>query len=339
MSEPTPSRPVRLTALQRRLLLELTSARAHIEDAAARCPPGEQDAAALLASTRAELDAWEATLRAPQRPLDLQRDRMLLQQLARRRLYLLTPSELVSESRAALRHLREQGVPARVRRDMEELHSTEILPAVTGAGALGPARAAATRLLEAHDVWVTHAEIHGRNNQIAGVLLSLCSATAVCLAMLCLHHHLLVPGFLLGGGAGATVSIASRPPPCDTLGSLRTVKARMWARLTLGLAACIVGLGMMASGLLTLPLGGVPLGDTIASCGGSPSPHPCTKPSMLALLGVAVLLGFSERALASFESSLLGQVQGGETAKAARPAEAGPPSSEQNSSPSSRRAT
>src|SRR5277367_2282662 len=108
------ARPLRLTSLQRRLLLELADARALVEDAAARCPPAGDAAAALLAETRAQLDVWEATLRAPPRPLDRARDRDAILRLSRRRIYLLTPTELAFESLGALGRMRDQGVPAQV---------------------------------------------------------------------------------------------------------------------------------------------------------------------------------------------------------------------------------
>jgi hypothetical protein len=296
----------RLTRLQQRLLLEVDHARTLIEDTAARCPPADPAAVALLAQTRAQLDAWETRVRAPPRPLSAARDHEAIQRLSRWRVYLLTPAELAFESLGALRRMREEGVPARVLDDLDALRTAEVLPAANGVGALAHARAATARILEARDTWVTLGEQHALTTQVAAVLLSATALVALCTAAYVLDRQILLPGFLLGGVTGSAVSIATRLPPFDTIGTTRSLTRRLMARFAVGLAACAAGLGLLASGLITLPVGGMPMHEVIARCTSHTSLEGCTTPSMLALLAVAIVLGFSERALVSFEQVVLG---------------------------------
>jgi hypothetical protein len=137
--------------------------------------------------------------------------------------------------------------------------------------------------------------------------------------------HQFVAGFLLGGVAGAAVSIISRLPPFDTLASTQVLLKGLVARFAVGLTACVVGLGLLASGIVTLPLGGAPLPEVIAACTGRSADAGCTTPSLLALLSVAILLGFSERALITFEKAVLGEDPAAKVKAAGSPPESAEP--------------
>jgi len=147
------------------------------------------------------------------------------------------------------------------------------------------------------------------------------------------YGHHVVLGVLAAGASGAALSILPKLPPMSVYGEAVGAAARMVARFVAGVAATAMGFGLLATGFVNI---GVPVGagqqsatqfigvpGLVQVCadersspdGQSPSaasealktgPHAaCTTAGLMLLLAIGIAFGFSERALASFESLII----------------------------------
>ena len=150
-----------------------------------------------------------------------------------------------------------------------------------------------------------------------------------------------IQGLIWGGGCGAMVSVLSKLPPLTAFGELSVAVRNIVSRIGKGLLATIVGAGLLASGYVSLPLPPgtagkdgatrATFGDVIEQCGRTrarPEPRAegisappgtretarpaearsgaprCATGDVFLLLALAIVLGFSERALPSFEDKI-----------------------------------
>ena len=149
-------------------------------------------------------------------------------------------------------------------------------------------------------------------------------------------------GFILAGLSGAAVSIMLKLPPLSVFGEVASFAVKMVGRGAAGMAAAAIGVGALSVGLVNIPLiengkavsrsvlinacaradGEAQAPATAASAerGAGPALVPsqggtapaattapgCSTVWRLVLLALGMLLGFSERALASFEDAAFG---------------------------------
>lgn len=86
---------------------------------------------------------------------------------------------------------------------------------------------------------------------------------------------------------------------------------RVWLQIVIfgvGIAASLIGSAFFGWGILPIPILGEAFTDMFITCTTSPLSS-CTAPRGLIFIAVPMLLGFSERALASFERRVFGDVR------------------------------
>jgi hypothetical protein len=181
------------------------------------------------------------------------------------------------------------------------------------------------KIFEDVDYWDRQTDWHqGFLRTIILTLVPICIVLLAVAFYLCFWGHLLVVGFLCAGASGAALSILLKLPPLTVYGDSVGGGQRMVARVVAGLMASAIGLGLLASGIVTI---GIPQGrdsdrfvstatlidrcsvmsskDRTIGSEGPANNSDCTAANLLLLLSVAIVFGFSERALTSFENAIL----------------------------------
>jgi hypothetical protein len=112
---------------------------------------------------------------------------------------------------------------------------------------------------------------------------------------------------LCAGGAGSCVSVMLKLPLLDVSlsGELDAYGRRIWSRIGAGIVASLVGCALLGWGVLPISIQNQTYADVVTACTAH-DPTACTSTKVLILLAVAILFGFSERTLASFERRVLG---------------------------------
>jgi hypothetical protein len=114
--------------------------------------------------------------------------------------------------------------------------------------------------------------------------------------MLC-RRDLRFPGFLFAGIAGTGVSILLKLPPLSVYGEAASLWLRIAGRYAAGAAGTIAGYGLLVLGIIHIAAGSSSP-DVLDPCawGG------CWQRTAAITVAIGLLLGFSERALGSFEA-------------------------------------
>jgi hypothetical protein len=137
---------------------------------------------------------------------------------------------------------------------------------------------------------------------------------SIVLAVVSLHYAshfsiLILAGLLFAGAAGSSVSVMAKMPALDAslAGELDAYGRLVFTRIAVGIVASLIGCGLMAWGVLPISMQNQTFTDALNACVSS---APASGPSIriLIVLAVAMLLGFSERALTSFERRIFGEV-------------------------------
>jgi hypothetical protein len=102
------------------------------------------------------------------------------------------------------------------------------------------------------------------------------------------------------------VSVLAKLPPLTIYGEWASYFVSIARRIGTGLVASLIGIGLACSGIVSLPVGtGLSLTQVIDACMSRlPGDASCTPSHMLTLMAIAMLLGFSERAITSFSDRL-----------------------------------
>ena len=113
---------------------------------------------------------------------------------------------------------------------------------------------------------------------------------------------------LLAGATGSCISVMSKTPPLDAslAGELNAYRRRVLARVGVGLIASLIGCGLLGWGIVPLSIQNQTFSDALNAFS-MPSSNGTTIVKTLIVLAVPILLGFSERALTSFENRILGE--------------------------------
>lgn len=114
-------------------------------------------------------------------------------------------------------------------------------------------------------------------------------------------------GLIAAGAAGSSVSVMAKMPSLDVSlsGELSAYGRRIRSRIAAGTIGSLIGVALLGWGVLPLAIKDLSFADALAACTAyGIAPCPITK--MLLVLGIAMLLGVSERTLTSFEQRLLG---------------------------------
>ena len=124
-----------------------------------------------------------------------------------------------------------------------------------------------------------------------------------------LFSPLLLLGLLFAGAAGSGVSVMAKMPALDVslVGELDAYGRRVLSRIGVGVVASLIGCGLLAWGFFPISIQNQTFADALNACT-APASSSCVAIKTLIILGIAMLLGFSERALTSFEQRIFGEL-------------------------------
>ena len=248
-------------------------------------------------------------------------------ELRRARANFISPrAAILHVGKAAVDDMREWGVP----QGSLQRVTAETVPLLASPQP-ADARAALRALLDLRDQWDPYATwYNGFMGRTAAALLVILLFAVAAAGAAFRDGHLLT-SFALAGIGGAALSVLSRLPPLAAYGEATQYLFRIVSRVGTGFAASLIGAGLLATGVISINLPEVgSFGDMVAECSAypprkqrtpaeltamaaeaakanignaapTPAPKPCGTPQVLILLAIAMILGFSERALATFE--------------------------------------
>ncbi len=121
-------------------------------------------------------------------------------------------------------------------------------------------------------------------------------------------RHTFPVGLLLAGASGSCVSVMAKMPIFDVAlsGELVAYERRILSRVAVGMIASLIGCGLLGWGVIPISLQGKTFTDVLKSCTDG-QVVPCGSLETLIALGVAMLFGWSERALTSLEEHVFGK--------------------------------
>jgi hypothetical protein len=220
--------------------------------------------------------------------------------LAQQRAYLCPLVAIETEGRLAIDTLEEWGVPTAV---IESFRAT-LLPKLKDTDQIA-ARESLLAIYRKFDAWSRYAESYSKDMSRTSLQLLIATACLLILSMgMLMLRGWVVWGLFTAGAAGACVSVKMKLPPLSVWGEYLALQPRVLARIGAGLLGSLIGCGLLAWGVVSLQVQGTTFPDLVRQC----APR-CSQLTALILMAVASLLGFSERALASFEERLLTAVK------------------------------
>jgi hypothetical protein len=288
---------------------------------------GTELPAALIDNVRKQFDAIDQELAGidEQDPVDCEAKLSALvvraEELERLRAYVMPREEILIEGLSRLSDMSNWSVPQSV---IDQLQR-EVMPQLRSAN-LVEARGALRALYEVYDYWDWWVEEHSRTMRIASrVMLGLLVAFLTG-AVFLLHYGHVYSGIFCAGTSGAILSVLAKLPPVLSYGAANSYFYRIVGRVAIGIAASMIGMGLLASDLITLQLSdhltiakmldgkdrlcAPDAGSSAAAAPPAMSPA-CTpddprlsRRSVLLLMAIAMLFGFSERALSTFEEKI-----------------------------------
>jgi hypothetical protein len=178
------------------------------------------------------------------------------------------------------------------------------------------ARAVLRALFEESDSWADYTDDYEKTMRRYTHWLFWSTVALIAVAVLSFYFAFrfplaLLPGLLCAGAAGSCVSVMSKMPALDVTlsGELEAYGRRILSRIAVGIVASLIGCALLS--IFPVAIQNQTFADALTACTAAsctPSPvAPCAGMKSLLLLGLPMLLGFSERTLTSFEQRFWGQ--------------------------------
>jgi len=189
------------------------------------------------------------------------------------------------------------------------------------------ARGSLRSLYEAYDYWNWWVEEHSRTMRLAASVMLGLLVGFLTGGVFLLHQGHVYSGVFCAGVSGALLGVLAKLPPVLGYGAANAYFYRIVGRVAIGIAASMIGMGLLAADLISLQLSdhltiakmldGKDLMcgtiDTTAAAADpaarpatcAPDDHRLSKRAVLLLMAIAMLFGFSERALSTFEDRIL----------------------------------
>ena len=220
--------------------------------------------------------------------------------------YFCPAAEIQDEGEMGFNLIEEWGVPKTAIKKLRDLLGKKLADPNPEA-----ARSALRALFEEKDSWADYTNDY--EDTMRGYTRWLFGAAIILplLAVLVFHFAfwfspLLFFGLLCAGAAGSCVSVMAKLPALDvSLSSeLDAYGRRILTRIGIGVVASLIGCAFL--GWFPISIQNQTFADALNACA---TPATCTGIKSLTLLGVPMLLGFSERTLTSFEQRVFGSAQ------------------------------
>jgi hypothetical protein len=228
--------------------------------------------------------------------------------------YLCPVGEIEDEGLMAIALMEEWGVPKSETRKLRESLGQKLKKDPEDA------RGALRSLLEERGSWSDYTDDYEASMKrytygLFAAVIALPSLAVIAFHYAFLYSPLLFGGLFCAGAAGSCVSVMAKMPELDVRLSseLDAYGRRVLSRIGVGLAASLIGCALLGWGLLPISLQGQTFREVLNSC--TTSAQSCTGTQALILVGVPMLLGFSERALTSFEQRIFGNWNRSQKAK------------------------
>jgi hypothetical protein len=228
------------------------------------------------------------------------------------RAYICPRTEICDQGTLAIDLIQEWNVPKTVISKLRDSLGQKLQRADTD---LESARSALRALFEESDSWRSYTGDYEDSMKSYTLRLFVATIVLPVLAILAFQWPLtFLGGLLCAGAAGSCVSVMAKMPLLDVSlsGELDAYGRRILSRIGVGVIASLIGCALLGWGVLLISIQNQTFADLLNACTASATMS-CTGLRTLILLGVPMLFGFSERALASFEQRVFGdsvEVQG-----------------------------
>lgn len=218
-------------------------------------------------------------------------------ELATLRAFVAVPPGLEIQGNGAISEMVEWAVPRTTIERLKE-HALNLR-----SNNLAVARMTLWALYKEEDAWSEYVDWYYHFMSRLGAGLLICALGVLVTALVAFSHKQVLPALIFGGMSGALLSVLMRLPSVVGHGDFWSYLYRILIRVGTGTAASVMGLGFFTSGLITLSVGGSPqsISKLIEACAGKDG---CDISSSLFLLALAMVLGFTERALTIFEDKV-----------------------------------
>jgi hypothetical protein len=226
------------------------------------------------------------------------------QQQGQLRAYICPHAEIWLEGSMAVERMKEWKVPRAV---IASLRESLVKRLQTNKSE--EARVALRVIYEEYDSWSNYTDDYEGTMKKFTRLLAGVTLVTILLSIFIIRcwPSFAIFSMLLAGVAGSSISIMQKMPMLEVSpgGELESYERRIWTRVGVGVAASVIGSAILGWGLLPISIQDRTFASVLNACMAS-SATACTGLSALILVGVTMLLGFSERALTSFEGPILG---------------------------------
>jgi hypothetical protein len=225
--------------------------------------------------------------------------------------YLCPINEIQDEGSLAIDNIEGWGIPKASPKKLRDLFSKKLQNAADNPH---DARSALYSIFAEADAWRDFIDDYEESmlNYRRWLLFTMLASIALAVVSLYYASHisiLMLAGLSFAGAAGSSVSVMAKMPALDAslAGELDAYSRRVFTRIAVGIVASLIGCGLMGWGVLPISMQNQTFADALNACVAS-APTPGTSIRILIVLAVAMLLGFSERALTSFERRIFGEV-------------------------------
>jgi len=232
------------------------------------------------------------------------------------RAYLCPVGEIQDEGELVIDLIEEWAVPKTAIKNLRDLLGKKLAKADINPETAETARSALRALFYEQDSWADYTDEYEDQMKVYARCLSATAIILPFLAVIAFHcafrfSPLLVLGLLLAGAAGSCVSVLAKMPAMDVALSaeLDAYERRIFSRIAVGVGASLIGCAMLGWGLFPISIQNQTFADSLSACLAA-RPTSAAGIKTLILLGVPMLLGFSERALTSFEQRVFGNTKG-----------------------------
>jgi hypothetical protein len=222
--------------------------------------------------------------------------------------YICPLAEIEDEGNLVIDLIEEWGIPKGTVKRLRDSLGKKIKVAADPEGARGALHA----LFQERDSWESYTDEYEDTMRwytywLFGAALILPPLAVAAFHFAFRFSPLLFLGLVFAGAAGSCVSVMAKMPALDVSlsGELDAYGRRMMSRIGIGVVASLIGCAFLAWGVLPVSIQNQTFADALGAC--ATSPAGCTAIKTLILLGVPMLLGFSERSLTSFEQSVFGR--------------------------------
>jgi hypothetical protein len=308
--------------IQRRgsTLSEIRDCRAEFDEAVvAANAVNSPYSASLVTDVLARFAALDQAVASAKTKSDLETLRDQGAALARLRAYVCPPGEVLIRGQTALNTIQGWGVS----KDELEALRAQVIPQLEHTTNAEAARGALLVVLEEYDSWSDHIDDYNDDMRRVAYALATSIVALLAAAIWLVPSGRVTWGLLAAGACGALVSVMSRLPTLQIFGDSAPYKRTVWRRACTGLAASVIGIGLLVSGTLPFSFrdaGSLP--DMIEACANPATKQVpalettaaraeessksvdgtgCKTRFVFILIAVVMLFGLSERALTSIE--------------------------------------